>query len=185
MGEITIEMPNLVGTTSSRCTTGLGIEALVYPGGQGMPKDLRRDLILALFTRSHDRPVPVRTFRKALGHERLSIQSSPHGDDLVFQAELGKIVEKKIDEPLCISAAQCNEYADYEASIIRYQRDRLKFSKVAHLQDDEGDTLQVIQPYSGIAQKVFVTDLTRKMKIPASPDDDGYFTDEIEGWLVG
>jgi hypothetical protein len=191
--EITIEMPNLVGIVVSEVAAllALGIEALMYPGGpQGMPGWIffAGTLILAalFYTIASIAQYQYELFARPLGHERLSIQSSPpHGDDLVFQAELGKIVEKKIDEPLCISAAQCNEYADYEASIIRYQRDRLKFSKVAHLQDDEGDTLQVIQPYSGIAQKVFVTDLTRKMKIPASPDDDGYFTDEIEGWLVG
>jgi hypothetical protein len=117
----------------------------------------------------------------------MSIQSSPpHGDDLVLQTEIGKIIEKKIDEPLCITAAQCNEYSDYELSIVQYQRDRIRFSKVAHLQDDEGDTIQIPQPYSGIAQRIFVTDLKRRMKIPAEPEsmEDGYFIDEFEGWLV-
>jgi hypothetical protein len=194
--ELTVEMPNLVGIVVSEVVAllAIGAEALFYPGGPygGMPGWIffAGTLILAalFYTIGSIAQYQYGLYARPIGHERLSIQSMPpYGNDLVMQTQLGKIIEKKIEEPLCITAAQCNEYADYELSIVKYQRDRIRFSKVAHLQDDEGDTLQIPQPYSGMTQKIFVTDIDRKMKIPKSPDgtSDGYFTDEIEGWLVG
>jgi hypothetical protein len=192
--EITVEMPNLVGfvVADVAALLALGVAALAFTGGlYGLPGWIffAATLLLAglFYVVGSIAQYQYGVYARPVGHVRLSIQSlPPHGDDLALQTEIGKVIEKKIDEPLCITVAQCNEYADYELSIVRYQRDRLRFSKIAHLQDDEGDTLQVPQPYSGMAQLIFVTDIKRKMKIPASPDGtaDGYFIDEIEGWLV-
>jgi hypothetical protein len=192
--EITVEMPNLVGfvVADVAALLALGVEAVAYGGGlYGTPGWIffAATLLLAglFYVVGSIAQYQYGLYARPLGHERMSIQSSPpHGDDLVLQTELGKIIEKKIDEPLCITAAQCNEYADYELSIVQYQRNRIRFSKVAHLQDDEGDTLQIPQPYSGIVERIFATDIKRKMKIPADPGStqDGYFIDEIEGWLV-
>jgi hypothetical protein len=192
--EITVEMPDLVGVVVADVAAilALGVEALIYPGGiNGVPGWLFFAITLLLgalfYVVGSIAQYQYSLFARPIGHERLSIQSAlPHGNDLVMQTALGKVVEKKIEEPLCITAAQCNEYADYELSIIQFQRNRIRFSKIAHLQDDEGDTLQVPQPYSGIAQRIFVTDIVRKMKIPADPEStsDGYFNDEIEGWVV-
>jgi hypothetical protein len=187
-------MPNLVGfvVADVAALLALGVEALAYGGGlYGTPGWIffAATLLLAglFYVVGSIAQYQYGLYARPLGHERMSIQSlPPHGDDIVLQTEVGRVIEKKIDEPLCITAAQCNEYADYELSIVQYQRNRLRFSKIAHLQDDEGDTLQVPQPYSGLTQRIFVTDLVRKMKIPASPESegDGYFRDEIEGWLV-
>lgn len=191
--EITVEMPDLTGFVIADCIAliALGYEAIVVSGLTGCPGWIVFGICILLsglfYVVASIAQYQYGLYARPLGHERMSIQSAPpHGDDLVLQTEMGKIIEKKIDEPLCITAAQCNEYADYELSIIKFQRERIRLSKIANLQDDEGDTLGLIQPYSKLAQRIFVTDLVRKMRIPADPEsiDDGYFIDEIEGWLV-
>ena len=64
------------------------------------------------------------------------------------------------------------------------QRNRVKFDKIAHLQDEEGDTIVVPHPYGGEPMTVFITDLTRKFGIPESAGAGGGFTDSIDGWKV-
>jgi hypothetical protein len=68
--------------------------------------------------------------------------------------------------------------------VVKCQRKRVRFSKITHLQDEDGDTLQLPHPFSGEAMTVFVTDLTRRIKIAESPDGDGYMIDDIEGWKL-
>jgi len=66
------------------------------------------------------------------------------------------------------------------------QRKRVTFSKIAHLQDEVGDTIQINHPYTGVAMKVFITDLKRTMVI-SSPSDSGSNevpTDSIQGWVL-
>jgi hypothetical protein len=74
--------------------------------------------------------------------------------------------------------------AGQEGLVVQLQRRRRKFTKVAHLQDEEGDTLQILHPHTGLPLKIFVTDITRKMMIPDLEGGEGYFLDEIEGWRL-
>jgi len=189
---VTIEMPDLTGFIIADCAAllALGIAAIYAGGLVGCPGWIVAAITVLLaglfFVVGSIAQYQYEIYARPIGLERLSIQSSPpRGDDLILQNELGRVVEKKIDEPLCITVAQCNDYADYELEICRLQRNRIRFSKIAHLQDDEADTIQVPQPFSGATTKIFVTDIKRKIKIPAEPDSmDGYFKDEIEGWVL-
>jgi hypothetical protein len=106
-------------------------------------------------------------------------------NDVPLQALIGKVIEKKIDEPLAINPTQCDWIADHELMIVMMQRNRVSFEKIAHLQDEEGDTLVLPHPYSGQDMTVFVTDLTRSYKIPSgNANEKGGFIDSITGWKV-
>jgi hypothetical protein len=117
------------------------------------------------------------------GQQRLGC--SGVANDIDLQAQLGRVIEKKIDEPLCITVPQCQWLADHELMIAMAQRNRGKFEKIAHLQDEEGDTIVIPHPYSGKNMTVFITDLTRSFHVPSGkPDDKGGFIDSIDGWKV-
>jgi hypothetical protein len=119
---------------------------------------------------------------RPVGRERLHIQGE--ANDLDLQAALGGIVSKKIDDPLSITQDQCTQVAAQELLVARLQRNRVRFSKAADLRDEEGDTIQVPHPHTGLPLKVFVTDLTRRFRCASPGDEDGYFLDEIEGWRL-
>jgi hypothetical protein len=98
---------------------------------------------------------------------------------------MGFVTPQKVDDPLCYTVDQCTAVATYRGMVADLQRNRVTHSKVAHLQDEEGDTLQIDHPRSGSAMKIFVAGLTRRLQIPSSPTSgDGHFLDEIEGWKV-
>lgn len=117
-----------------------------------------------------------------LGSIKRSIQGQ--ANDLPFQVDCGMIVEKKFEDSMCYTVSQCLEVAEFELMIARLQRSRIKFSKIAHLQDEEGDIIQIPHPHTGTALEIYVTNLTRKIKIPEGPDGDGYCIDEVEGWKL-
>ncbi len=91
---------------------------------------------------------------------------------------------KKIDDPLCYSVADCQAVATQELKVARLQRNRCTFEMVADLRTEEGDTIEIPHPYSAQVMKVFVTELERVMKKPASAGGEGYFLDRIEGWVL-
>jgi hypothetical protein len=64
------------------------------------------------------------------------------------------------------------------------KRKRVIFYKPGHLQDEEGDTIDFLHPYSGESVKIFVSRLTRTIKKPAEKGDQGGMFDEMEGWRV-
>jgi hypothetical protein len=117
-----------------------------------------------------------------LGNVRRTVQYI--SDDTDLQAKINSVITKKFEEPLAYTETMCKVCADHELMVFQAQRKRVTFSKVAYLQDEEGDTLQLPHPYSGSAVKVFVTEITRKMKIPEASGGEGYFEDEIQGWNV-
>lgn len=116
------------------------------------------------------------------GEQRLGV--SGKADDFEFQAQVGSVVQKKIDEPLCITADQCTWLAGHELSIAKAQRRRVTFSKIADLRDEEGDTIRLPHPYTGNTLTAFITDLTRRFQVPAEPDSSAGFFDEVEGWSL-
>jgi hypothetical protein len=109
---------------------------------------------------------------------------SGQANDVDLQALLNRVNEKKIDEPLAISTEQCQWLAEHELMITMMQRNRVNFDKIAHLQDEEGDTIVIPHPYSGKNMTVFVTDLTRSFHLPSGEGGEGGFMDSIEGWKV-
>jgi hypothetical protein len=75
--------------------------------------------------------------------------------------------------------------ANHERDVAQAQRKRIKFSKISHLQDEEGDTITIVHPASGQTMDVFITDLTRKYSVPEGPgNDEASCIDEIEGWCL-
>jgi hypothetical protein len=119
-------------------------------------------------------------YAQPLGKVRRSVQGSD--DDEENQVEIGTIVEKKFDDPLCYSVAECIAVAKQELLVAMMQRKRITITKIAHLQDEEGDTIRINHPISNTAIDIFITNLTRKFK--KGTNNDGYFLDEIAGWVV-
>ncbi len=120
-------------------------------------------------------------YAQPVGKVRQSLQAK--ADDTDLQALIGTVISKKLEDPLCYTIDQCQLVANFEIMIAQLQRKRVKISKLAHLQDEEGDTIKINHPYSAQEMKIFITDLTRRFKIPSSSgNNDGYFLDDIEGW---
>lgn len=117
-----------------------------------------------------------------MGRARRSVQAA--ADDTDHQIQIGKTVESKIEEPMCYTVGHCQQVANNELMIARLQRSRVRFTKISHLQDEEGDTIQIPHPYTGDTLKIFITDLARRIKKPTSGDRDGYMLDDIEGWVL-
>lgn len=117
-----------------------------------------------------------------IGYVRQSWQATAEDADL--QALAGKTIEKKIDEPLAYYINEAQDVANHEMLILKLQRKRIKISKIAHLQDEEGDTVQIKHPYSNYDKKIFITNLRRTLKLSETPEGDGSFIDDIDGWLL-
>ena len=67
--------------------------------------------------------------------------------------------------------------------VAQLQRKRVKFTKVANLLDEDGDTIIITHPHSEQVLTIYITKLVRKMRI-AGRSGSGYFVDEIEGWVL-
>lgn len=105
-------------------------------------------------------------------------------DDDSMQAKMGFASMKKLTEPLCYTIADCQVVADHEGDIVSMQRNRIRLSKITHLQDEEGDVVQFVHPYSGKNVKTLITNLTRRIMIPESSAASGPMVDDIEGWVI-
>jgi hypothetical protein len=183
--EITIEVPDMVAIVVSLVVAlvALGITAASMQVTPGWVVLALTTLLSALFTViASIASYQYTVWAQPVGRERLHIQAS--ADDLVAQAEIGRVIQKKIDDPLAITQDQCYHVAAHELMVVRLQRNRVRFSKTADLRDEEGDTLQVPHPHTAMPMKIFVAELTRKYKKPVSPGQDGYFTDHFEGWVI-
>lgn len=108
---------------------------------------------------------------------------SASANDVELQQQLGMVVEQKHEGFLCYTAADCQGVADFEMKLAQLQRNRVTFSKLAHLKDEVGDVITIPHPYTGNAVKLLINGLTRRYK-PAGKDEDGYFKDEVEGWVI-
>jgi len=112
-----------------------------------------------------------------LGKVKTTIQYV--ADDLEFQRKLnGEIVTQEITDALCDTVGQCRRVAEGNIGIVKAQRSRLSFSKLAHLQDELLDMLKVYHPYSNEAMEILIVSLQRSY----SKGDNGGVVDTIEGW---
>lgn len=117
-----------------------------------------------------------------IGQVRQTFQAS--ANDTELQNELnGTIITQTIDDPLVYDVSQAQQVANHDLWVIQSQRKRVKFQKVAHLQDDAGDTIVLPHPYTQADLKMIITNLTRTMYLPGS-NGLGTITDSIEGWLL-
>jgi len=118
---------------------------------------------------------------RPVGYVKRSV--SNEANDLEMQQLIGEKITNKIEGFLCDTSARCLDVANFEMSIAKAQRNRIRITKIAHLQDEVGDVVQFIHPYSDVYFKVFITNINRKFKRKDN-SGDGYFYDDIEGWVI-
>ena len=121
-------------------------------------------------------------YAQPYGSVKQTIQATWDDDDL--QIKMGFVNTKKLIEPLCYNIDDCQVVADHEGEIIRLQRNRIRLSKVAHLQDEEGDIIEIDHPQSKRPIKILITNINRRLLIPETSRGHGYFLDDIEGWKI-
>ena len=183
---ITIEAPNLVGAFIGGVAALLatGYMALTCDGAFGagshcgpyilacsICSSIVMNLLGAIASYSyniHARPI---------GHEKRTFQAEANDNKL--QDELnGKIITETIDDALCYTINSCQVVADQELAVVMAQRNRIKYKKTSHLQDEIGDIIVVSHPYSGEEVKTFIANLKRTLKIGKETIDD------ISGWRL-
>jgi hypothetical protein len=191
---VTIGAPNLVPLLTLLLIAEFGAMLwdpdpvqVACPGGTGftipVAEGIRNTiLLLILMILSSTGNYQYEIWAQPVGHIRRSVQST--ANDTVHQAEIALVVEKKIEDPLCYSVPDCAVVATFELMVARLQRNRATVEKIAHLQDEEGDTVTFLHPYSGQTVKLFVTDLTRSLVIGEPGSENGAFIDQIEGWVL-
>ena len=120
---------------------------------------------------------------RPMGKEKQTFQYSANDTDM--QNELGGvIVETTLDDPLCYTTSECLRVATYQMNIVSAQRQRIKFRKIAHLQDEITDIMTVVHPHSGNSMNCMICNLVRTYSIPNEPVSETVFADEIEGWIL-
>jgi len=117
-----------------------------------------------------------------IGYVKASVEGI--ADDTVFQTKMGRVIKRTIAEPLAYTDAQCTFVAEHEMLITRLQRSRVTINKIGHLQDEEGDTISVLHPISQANVKLYITNITRRIRIPSKSDAAGGMFDTIEGWQI-
>ena len=176
---VTVEAPDL---TPILVTAIAGLAGSYAVPGWGGDVIRTSALILALQVLAAIGNYQYEIWAQPLGKVRRSVQYV--ADDTELQNKLGFEVTKVIKDPLCFSVSECAYVANHELMIGQMQRNRVRFSKIAHLQDEEGDTLRLPHPYTSTNMDIFVTDLTRRFKIPEAEGSEGYVIDDIEGWKI-
>lgn len=187
---ITVTAPNLIPALLAGITI-LAVYALIPDWvaslGVGATTPYGRvihnlGLMLVLMILSSVGNFQYEVWARPRGYVKQTVQAEAEDEDL--QRQIGAVVTHKLEDPLCYTHEVCQAVADHEMMIVKNQRRRVRFTKIAHLQDEVGDMIQIPHPYTGEAMKIFITELTRKMKIPEEEGADGYFLDEIEGWVI-
>ncbi|MHC1697788.1 MAG: hypothetical protein AB9919_06970 [Geobacteraceae bacterium] len=117
-----------------------------------------------------------------IGYVRRDYAASANDTDL--QQKLGMVIAQKEEGFLCFTPQHCQYVADFEMALAMLQRNRVNYSKIAHLKDEVGDVISLPHPYTNNTIKTLITKLTRKYKPSTLNGDQGYFTDTIEGWVV-
>lgn len=117
-----------------------------------------------------------------IGYASHSYSASATNDALI--QEWGQEVENKYEGFLCHSQAHCQQVAKFELSFADAKRKPLTATHPAHLADEIGDIVTVEHMYTGIPKKIFVHGLTRSYKPATASDKNGYFLDELRGWVI-
>jgi len=116
------------------------------------------------------------------GYVKQTVQAT--WNDSEMQNKMGFTNTVKITEDLCYTAQDCQVVADHEGEVVSLQRNRIQLSKSGHLQDEEGDIIQVDHPYTGKSMEMLIAKLTRRIMIPESSGGDSYMIDDIAGWKI-
>jgi hypothetical protein len=118
-----------------------------------------------------------------VGREKQTCQAT--ADDTDFQQHLGgQVVSQKFEDALSYSVQHCQMVADQEIAVVKAQRNRIAFEKLAHLQDEIADIIKIKHPISSQDLSVFIARLKRTFVRPQGGSGAGQFTDSIEGWKL-
>jgi len=120
-------------------------------------------------------------YAQPYGQVKQTVQAT--WNDYELQASLNFVNLKKLTESLCYTIEDCQVVADHEGDVVRLQRNQIRIVKIGHLQDEEGDIIQIEHPYSGKDMKLLIAKLTRRITI-ADVGGDGSILDEIEAWKI-
>jgi hypothetical protein len=108
---------------------------------------------------------------------------SATANDTAHQVKMGQIIpEPTFQDPLCGNSLDCQAIADFRKMVGMGERARWSAEMVADLQNEDGDTLSVIHPFSGDAITVYLTDMKTSYLMPEKEEDEGYFNQQFEGW---
>lgn len=121
-------------------------------------------------------------YAQPIGYIRRSFQYSVTDDEIIKQLN-NTVIEKKINNPYCYTQQHCEKVANFEMMVAKAQRSRIKLTKIMHLKDEVGDTIQIKHPYNSLKQRIFITDMMREIQIPES-GGEGRCIDHIEGWKL-
>lgn len=186
--EVTVSAPSLIailGGAILTYTAGNLIGDGVVVGGMTIPVGRKMEgvgVILALMVLGSMGNFQYEIWGRPIGLVKRNYSAT--SDDLPLQQELGKVVRNKIEGFLCSTPEHCQTVADFEIYVAQRQRNRATATKVAHLQDELGDTVVIPHPYTGEGYMVYVTDIVRRYKAASIGNNDGYIKDEISGWVI-
>jgi hypothetical protein len=187
---ITVSAPNLIPLLAASIAiyvAGTGVGDIVIGWGGGMTVPLGRiiekvGLLMCIMVLGSTGNFQYKIHAQPVGYVRRSIQAT--WDDEAAQAEIGAIIEQTIQDALCYSVADCAAVAVFEGMICQMQRKRVRITKIVHLQDEDGDTIRIVHPYSNQYIDLYIANIKRRFKKPETDGGNGYFLDDIEGWVV-
>jgi len=156
-----------IGTAANACTlvcgpfifaTNMAISLLIYA---------------VLATATYD----IEVYAHPVGKEKQTVQYLAVDTEEMNIINQQPVIEE-IEDVLCYSASECQRVAEFELNILKYQRKRVRLSKLAHLQDELLDMITVKHPYSGQTMQLLIANLQRTLRI------NGEMTDTLEGWRI-
>jgi len=177
--EVTIEGPNLIPYVVGLAigTLALGAAAIhcVYCGPFVFATNVFISLLCyaVLATATYD----IEIWAQPVGEEKQTIQYIATDTDAMNILNQQPVIEE-IEDPFCYSVAECQRVAELELNILRYQRERIKLNKIAHLQDELLDMIVVKHPYTQVSMQILVATLKRTLRIKED------MMDYIEGWRI-
>lgn len=177
---VTLDGPNLIGVVVALAITtiAIGFAALwctAYCGPYIYALSIVTNLLIYALCATANYSFTV--WVQPIGYVRETVQYVA-SDTTMQDALNGQTITEEIEDPLCYGVDQCQMVAEHEMEVAKYQRNRIKFRKLAHLQDEIADKLTVTHPFSGQSMDVLVMNLKRTLII------GGEMMDDIEGWRI-
>jgi hypothetical protein len=178
--EVTIEGPNLIPVVVGLAATAIavGTAAIICELDCG-PYIFATNTTISLLcyavlaTATYD----IEVWAQPVGEEKQTIQYLATDQDMMNLINQQPVIEE-IEDSLCYTVGDCQRVAEYELKILKYQRERIRLSKLAHLQDELLDMITVKHPYTSAVMQLLIASLTRTLVIK------GDMIDTIEGWRI-
>jgi len=183
---VTVDVPNLIPQLTAAIATYFAgnkigdivdpaTGKLTYPWGRYIEGT---GLYIALTILGSMCNFQYEIWAQPLGYARRSVEYTANDEE--FQIEIGKIIAEKVEGFACYTVGDCRVFAEFLIMLKKLQRKRVQLEKIAHFQDEEGDTIQIPHPYSGQVMKIFISEIERTWELGKEPK----VIDKIEGWRI-